>query len=327
MTYDRHVVLSDTMPSRLGGTIPKHAQGTFGSYNLATLTEPIHVRTLLGKKGFETSLVCLRSVIEYSADPLRLVVHEDGSLTDAHRDALRGIDPQVEFVSRVLADEVVETLLEKHPRCLSARRSGLLFLKLFDITLLCPGPLAYVDSDVFFLRRNAGLFRQSADGRAKFMSDINHAYAVRPWRVWPVNSVRLAGLVNTGLIVGWRVGLDLDFLEWLLGRLAGDTAYARRAWWAEQTCWAALAARTECALFDPDSVILASTDMREYHPAVVAIHFVSTYRDRLALFLDRQRSRHESAIEVQLNQITRVSAAGLLWADFGRRLRTRPANL
>jgi hypothetical protein len=285
-----------------------------------TPPEPIPVRTLLGAKGFETSATCLRSLVEYSADPVRLIVHEDGTLTDEHRDQLRDIEPRVELISRPAADEAVDGLLSRHPRCAAARCSGPLFLKLFDVALLSPGELNYCDSDVFFLRRYAGLFRSPAGGRAVFMTDVTHAYAVRPWRVWPISPIRLLGRVNTGLIIGWRVGLDLDFVEWLLGRLAHDPAFTRRAYWAEQTCWAALAARSDCTLLDPQLMILASATMKEHHPGVVAIHFVSTYRDRLAGFLHRQRPRDELPVEVPVHPAGSVSAMGLLWTDLRRRI-------
>ena len=67
--------------------------------------DPIPVRTLLGAKGFDTSLTCLRSLVEYSADPVKLVVHEDGTLTDWHREQLRGLSPGAEFIARPTADE------------------------------------------------------------------------------------------------------------------------------------------------------------------------------------------------------------------------------
>lgn len=277
------------------------------------------VRTLLGAKGFDTSLTCLRSLVAYSADPVRLVFHEDGSLTDDHRARLAEITPGAEFVGRKEADERVDGLLARHPRCLAARRSGPLFLKLFDVALLNPDGLAYVDSDVFFLRRYTGLFQRPHGSPPVFMTDAAHAYGIRPWRMWPLGQVRLTGRVNTGLIVGWAGGLDLDLLEWLLGRLAGDAAFARRPYWAEQTCWAALAARRLCDLFDPRQVILASTTMRNYHAGVVAIHFVSTYRDRLAAFRDR-RPTDEPPVAVATRPARRVGPAGMLWTDICRRL-------
>jgi hypothetical protein len=94
-------------------------------------------------------------------------------------------------------------------------------------------------------------------------------------------------MINTGLIRAAPEVLDLDFLEWLLARLVSQPVWGRRWYWAEQTCWAALAARVPCGLWDRQHVVLADSEMTGYSELVVAIHFVSTYRNRLAQFQGR----------------------------------------
>ncbi len=281
---------------------------------------PIPVRTLLGEKGFESSLLCLRSLVEYSADPVRLVIHEDGTLTDYHRDQLRAIDPGITFIGRAEADERVGGVLARHPRCTAARQTGVLFLKLFDIPLLTAGELAYSDSDVFFCRPYRGLFQVPADGRTVFMSDVSHAYGVRPWRVWPIGPLRLSGRVNTGIIVRPARTLNIDHIEWVLEKLASDAAFTRRAYWAEQTCWAAVATREPAALLDPGKFILASPTMDRYHRDVIAIHFVSTYRGKLADYQSRQRDRTDTPASVETSPVRRVGPVGMACADIRRRL-------
>jgi hypothetical protein len=74
------------------------------------------------------------------------------------------------------------------------------------------------DSDILFMRRYGGLFTPPAvQGRPVFMTDVGHAYAVRPWKLLPAGPVRLAGRVNTGVMLTPPDYLDLPFLEWLLG--------------------------------------------------------------------------------------------------------------
>jgi hypothetical protein len=283
-------------------------------------TDPTPVRTLLGAGGFETSLTCLRSLVGYSADPVRLIVHEDGTLTDEHRERIRAISPAAEFVARPAADEAVGGLLAKHPRCLVFRRTEIMALKLFDITLLAPGRVAYCDSDFLFLRRYAGLFHAPDPARPVFMTDVWHAYAVRPWRVWPVGPFRLAGRLNAGLTLAPPGYLDLDFLEWLLGALAASPAFARRRYWTEQTCWAALAARSGAGLLDPRRVVMATGSMAGYSADTVAIHFVATHRGRLPEYAARQRPSDEPPVSAAVRPARTVSAAGLLWDDVRRRL-------
>lgn len=288
--------------------------------SIAAVAEPVPVRTLLGAKGFETSRLCLRSLVEYSADPVRLVVHDDGTLTDKHRDQLREISPRAEFVDRAAADEAVGERLARHPRCQAFRRSEVLALKLFDVALLAGIPLAYCDSDVLFLRRYVGLFVARDIERPVFMADVGHAYAVRPWRLWPVGRVRLAGRLNTGIVLAPAGYMDLDFLEWLLGTLEADPVFARRRYWTEQTCWAGLAARSGANLLDPRRVVVATGSMAGYSADAVAIHFVATHRNRLAEYVPRQRPTDEQPARVAVSPARRTGPVGMLWTDLRRRL-------
>src|SRR5262249_40241428 len=149
--------------------------------------------------------------------------------------------------------------LAAFPRCRAARAANLMFLKMFDVTLLEDGEMAYCDSDILFLRPFSGLFGlPDPRFRALFMTDSENAYAVRPWHLWAFGRVRLAGTANAGLMRIAHGVLDLEFVEWLIGRLGACSVWQRRACWGEQTCWAALAARTRCGLWDARSVLMAS---------------------------------------------------------------------
>jgi hypothetical protein len=283
------------------------------------IRNPIVVRTLLGLRSFAESLQCLGSLLACAADPIRLIIHEDGTLANEHRDQLRGLGPQIQLLPRSEADALVSARLRRHPRCRAARSSSPLFLKLFDVPLLAGTRLAYCDSDVLFIHPFAEVFSPPVPPAAPlaFMTDATHAFAVRPWRAWPAGPVRLGGWVNTGLIVGDGTVLDLDYLEWLLGILEPDKAYARRPYWAEQTCWAAIAARSGFALFDSRRLVLADAALSRLSAQTVAIHFISTYRDRLAAFQDRQPAR-TPPVTIARQAGRDVSTAGLFWADFRR---------
>ena len=218
---------------------------------------PVH--TLLGESTLEFSLTCLPTLIRYSSDPIRLVVHEDGSLTEPGRDALCAAIPGVEFIDRKRADDEVACRLKGYSRCLAARAANLMFLKLFDVSLLERGELLYCDSDILFLRPFRGLFGSRSDRYpAIFMTDVKEAYSVRPWQLKPVGRIRLAGRVNSGLMRTNPEVLDLDFIEWLLERMGGQSVWERRSYWNEQTCWAALGDRTGCGLWDRRRVVMAS---------------------------------------------------------------------
>ena len=278
------------------------------------------VRTLVGKKTLAVSLVCLRSLLAAVEEPVRLVVHEDGTLDDADRESLRALGPGVSTLPREGADGPVREALARHPVCRGQWESNIMFRKMFDTALLAGARLAYCDSDILFVRRVGGLFAPPApSARLTFMTDARHAYSLRPWQVAPLGPVRLVGRANAGLIVWERPELDFDFLEWLLGRLGGSRGFVSRGVWAEQTAWAALAARTETWLWDPRQVVMADAAMSGAGPEAAAIHFVSTYRNHLPAYAARPLDPGPPA-RVGARRARRLTPAGMLWSDARARL-------
>ena len=279
---------------------------------------PVH--TLVGESTLEVSLTCLPTLIRYSSDPIRLVVHEDGSLTEPSRDALRDAIPGVEFIDRKRADDEVRDRLIGHSRCQAARAVNLLFLKIFDVTFLELDELSYSDSDILFLRPFTGLFGpERARFPAMFMTDVKEAYAVRPWQLRPVGRIRLAGRVNTGLMRIIAGMIDLDFVEWLLGQFGGHSVWARRSYWSEQTCWAALAGRTGCGLWDCRQVAMANHDVAVDAHDTVAIHFTSTFRSHLPDYAGRGRPPTDPPVHIASRPARCIGPLDLLVSDIRAR--------
>lgn len=293
----------------------------------ATLTRPRVVRTLLGDSTLQTSLTCLPTLARYSVDPIRLVIHEDGTLSEQGRDALRAALPGAEFVSRPRADEEVNERLKRYPYCRTARAANVLFLKFFDVALLEPGELAFCDSDILFLRPFAGLFdAQPPRFPALFMTDSKDAYAVRPWHLWPFGRLRLASRANTGLMRVAPGLLDLDRVEWLLRRMDGQAAWVRRSYWNEQTCWAALPGQGECGLWDPRCIVMATRDMAEFTQEAVAVHFVSTFRFHLAEYSKKTPAPDGPPVRVEARAARRAGPLAQLVSDLRGRLRPLRAS-
>jgi hypothetical protein len=250
-----------------------------------------------------------------------LVVHEDGTLGEAGRDTLHKALPGVEIIDRASADERIDGELARYPLCRAARSSCPLFLKLFDVALHESGELNYCDSDILCLRRFTGLFGSTENRyRGCFMRDGKHAYAVRPWHLRPLGDVLLQGRVNTGLIRAERGFLQLDLVEWLLKKLGHLDVWARRWYWTEQTCWAALAGKGSCGLWDRRHVILASPDMGDYGEETAIIHFVSTYRHHLDAFAGRCRSLADPPVEIASSSAAPVGPLGQFVSDLRARL-------
>jgi len=253
-------------------------------------TEPSPVATLLGHAHVGMALDCLGSLLRYSVDPLRLRVHEDGTLTGEDRERLAAGLGEVEFIGRAEADARVADRLAGFPALRAFRQRNPLALKLLDIPMLAPPEepdLAYCDADILFLRPFSGLFQFSdAATGAVFMSDRQNAYSVRSWHLLAHRRLALPQRVNSGILLFRTRHYDPDLLEWYFARPEFGFAPV----WIEQTAWALLGWRAGCRLWDPGLARLPEPG--ETGPGeAVALHFVSPLRSLLPGFLERSPDR------------------------------------
>jgi hypothetical protein len=242
---------------------------------------PRRVSTLVGHRQAGMALTCLGSLLAYAAEPLRLRIHDDGTLTAEDRERLGEGLGEPEFVSRREADERVAEALARFPAAAAFRGESPLGLKLFDVVLLAGGgELAYCDTDVLFLRPFSGLFDLQDGAGALFMEDRQNAYSLRSWHLLADrlagSRLRLPRRANSGIIAFATGRFDFDLAEWFLSR----PEYRFAAPWVEQTCWALLGGAAGCRLIDPRAVAIPLR--AEIDPARVALHFVSPCRGLLA---------------------------------------------
>jgi hypothetical protein len=283
---------------------------------------PRLVSTLLGHAHVEMALLCLGSLLDRSADRLRLRIHDDGSLTEADLERLAaGLgDPAV--VPRRQADERLADLLATRPAASAFRGANPLALKILDVPLLAAGgEVAYCDSDVLFLRPVSRLFELPPGAGALFMHDRENAYSVRSWHLLLEPRLRLAAHLNSGIVVFRTRCFDLDLVEWFLSH----PEYRFAPVWIEQTCWALLAQPAGCRLLDPEAVSIPAPG-REPAERQVALHFVSPVRGLLERCAGRAAERLPSGetrdpVEVKSIAARRLTAASLAATELRRRLR------
>ncbi|HEY0558287.1 MAG TPA: hypothetical protein VGG20_28815 [Thermoanaerobaculia bacterium] len=282
------------------------------------MRKTVRVATLLGHAHVEMALVCLGSLRRYSADPVHLRVHEDGSLTAEDRARLVAGLGELDFVTRPAADERVADLLAHRPALRRFRQANPLALKLIDIPAFADeDDLAYCDSDVLFLRPFADLFRfPNPETGAVFMSDRQNAYSLRSWHLLAHPRLALPCRVNSGILL-FRVRFyDPDLLEWYFAR----PEFAFAPVWSEQTAWALLGARAGCRLWDPRLVRLPGQEGGEGMDAV-ALHFVSPLRGLMPGTLKSAVDRTgEPPVAVGTVPARRCRPWDLAWTEAHRRL-------
>lgn len=283
----------------------------------ARIVHPMRiVTTLLCHAHVDMALLCLGSLLTCSAEPLRLRIHDDGTLTDEDRERLAAGLGGPDFVSRAEADERLADFLATRPATHAMRRRNPLGLKLVDAALLAPGErLLFCDSDVLFFRPFSGLWGD--EGETVFLRDSQNAYSVRSWHLLREPRLRLAGHVNTGIVGFPRSAYDPDLIEWFLAR----PEYQRTPVWLEQTAWALLGGQTGCRFVDPVRVRLPGEEAAELDEQTVALHFVSPRRALLPVYAERARDRRgEPPIPLGMVAARRCHWWDLAVTEVGRRL-------
>jgi hypothetical protein len=270
-------------------------------------------------------LRCLASLLRFSSEPISLLIHDDGSLTNEDRERLLTDLPGSLIVSRQQADSIVQPLLRQYPKCRAYRERHPLALKLLDMALLESDDLAYCDSDVFFLRPHTGLFAwPNAQTAAIFMQDIQDAYSLRPWHLFPLGKIRVPSKTNSGMIFFRRSAYDLDFVEWLLAQRKLEGVFAKRAHWIEQTCWAALGWRAGCYLWSAGQFMIATQAMTGLSDETVGVHFVAAARSKLNEFSEPSSSSSSNvapATVIRSIPARMSSPLQMLGQDLGNKLR------
>jgi hypothetical protein len=221
------------------------------------------------------------SLLRFSTQPIKLVIHDDGSLTNQDQINLERLKG-AEVIRRSEADQSMNQLLKNHPNCYNIRYEHPMFIKLLDIALLSSDDFGYCDTDILFFKPFTELFQwPDSKTSALFMQDYIEAYSVFPWHLIGSRKLRLPSKVNAGLMFIRKSAYDLDFVEWFIGQ---KTFRSKPIHKMEQTCWAALGYRINCRMWNPDQIVLMRPDTK-LTKNMVAGHFVKEVRYRLKHFL------------------------------------------
>lgn len=282
--------------------------------------QPLLVSTLLGRAQTGTALACLGSLRRCAAEPVRLRLHDDGTLGPEELERLDEAAGPFDLVPRREADERMEEILARHPAARAFRRTNPLALKLLDAPLLAGEAwLSLCDTDVLFLRPFTGLFAAPGpETGAVMMADTQDAYSVRSWHLLLDPRLRLPRRVNAGIVLFRTELYDLDLVDWFLAR----PGYQRTPFWVEQTAWALLAARAGCRIYDPRQIAFPERPVRVQEGAV-ALHFVSPRRDLLPIYREAAPDRTgEPPVAVRTLPARRCGWTSLAGSE-GRRLLAR----
>lgn len=260
---------------------------------MSNINSTTTVHGLVCHRDVHLALTCLGSLLKLSADPINLVMHDDGSLTPEDKEKLLSGLKGSTLLLRSEANERMNELLKNYPNCYKFRYENVLALKLLDVALLTEGNIAFCDSDILFFRPFTGLFNlPDPNTSALLMMDYLESYSVLPWHLLGSTQIKLPSKANSGLIYFRKSAHDLDFVEWFLGR--DEVRFKGKLSWIEQTCWAAQSYRAGLRLWNPQQVMLMRPHTHLTSQSLAG-HFVKEVRHRINEFQVKADSIEQSS--------------------------------
>lgn len=197
----------------------------------------IHV--LVSKRDFLAMLWCLYSFYIHGYNEIGLVIHDDGSLQEYHKQKVERIFPGAKLILRSESDSLMEKELTQFPNCKAFRQGHPTNLKVLDFALLSSkSQIIFFDSDIIFYEAPETIIEYSNVENA-FLEDIWSNYCISIDEIRTLFSIEVPPKINIGFGKVNRNFLDLNFVEKALNTSQlRDAAYI-----ADQTLIAILTAR------------------------------------------------------------------------------------
>ena len=175
----------------------------------------IHVLT--SAKDWLNLMWALKSFYWASRRNYALCIHDDGTLTDEHRNTLQKHFPKARVIERKAADEYVLASLAKHPRCLEFRKNNHLAPKVLDFAAyLNSDRMLLLDSDILFFEEPAALLDRIENPEYQLNTingDTASAFTVDPAIVKVQCGFDMVERFNSGLGLIHKASVNLDWIE------------------------------------------------------------------------------------------------------------------
>ncbi|MBO9699687.1 MAG: hypothetical protein J7604_05710 [Sporocytophaga sp.] len=207
-----------------------------------------NIYTLLCKRDLEMAKITLPKIIQFLSQDQKLIVIDDGSFSEENAHEVRSISPKITVILRSQREQLITTILSKHPNCLRYRESFPLAFKLLDVPLLAMNEsprFIFTDGDILYLKKCEAYF-QRKENTYLITDGIKLSFTLRDglfkykWKI-PLQ-------FNSGYFSYHTDEFDLDFIEYYLGL----PDVRKINWLSEQSCWALLFGRSKKRIDCPD---------------------------------------------------------------------------
>jgi hypothetical protein len=204
---------------------------------------PVHV--VSSGSDWRLAAWMLASWCHFTESRWKIVIHDDGTLTDEAAAALQKILPEAGIIRRREADAALAPTLREFPFCETLRSDDPAALKIFDARNFCAAEQLFIfDSDVLFFGYPRELTEWVEEGgdECRLLSGDEECSLIAPKVAREELGVQLWPRADSGICLLQKSALDLDFIDRVLAQtpiLHGPLTHAT------QTLLMLCAARTE----------------------------------------------------------------------------------
>lgn len=242
----------------------------------APMSVPVHVLT--GEKDWQLCAWMLASFIHHTEHTWKIVIHDDGTLTDIIRSELSALFKNARIISRKQADAELDNVLKPLPFCYEYRGMHPLALKIFDMPYFCEAPrFIMLDSDVLFFNHPREIMDWvgSSANECWFNEDVAEGSLIPEKDALEDLGVKLWPRVNSGIGLITKEAVNFEFCD----RALGETPILKgHLWRVEQTLFALSASRHGKGGLLPKTYEV--TLGKHAGENCVARHYVGGVRDR-----------------------------------------------
>lgn len=257
--------------------------------------------------------LCLRTLQRSWQEPFKLIIHEDGSLTEEDREKIAAALPNTEILRRKDHVEKIESVLAGFPAARKYRSEHPLSNKLLDVPIIASEPdLHFVDCDLVFFRPFTGLF--DAPGTL-FSREDDQGFSAR---ILPLMKMRgpLPCGFNSGLFRLPKAKYDLDVIEWFLSKPELRTFPQL----VEQTAYSFLFGVKGCQNFDTRQFV-SSRSQCVVGNETLSVHLMYDLKKRVDEFAgiaDRTLAASPAPVRVKFQPARALTRLDLLARKFTR---------
>ncbi len=252
------------------------------AYNLPTKSytdtenlNAFNIYFLTGKKFWYQTCFCAYSMAQNSSYPLRLVIYDDGSLSQKYQDEIIRIFPNAKIILKPEIEEAINKHLPeaRFPYLRERRLNYPNMKKVTDIHIGSHGWKLVLDSDMLFFRTPTVLLDWlNAPQQPCHMIDVETSYGYSPNLMSSLAGAEIADLINVGICGLKSDDIDWEKLEFWCKMMIQKEG---KSYYQEQAIVAMLMANQPCIVVEASDYIVMPEEAEVINPKAVLHHYVA----------------------------------------------------